>query len=224
MGFNDLGGGCDGLQRRPARVRAGFSIIEVVVTLSILVVAGSLFCQMLLSGRRVRQVNRESTLAADAARVVLERMRNESFLYVYRDYNEDPSDDPLGNGTGPGATFDVEGLEPLGDTEHPTVGTITFPTVTVQVGGGGGKLGGKSGGVSGGTVGTVHWYLREDSENELLGMPRDLNGDNKIDTVNHSTDYLILPVCVRLEWKSTTGTRKFELVTQLADVPLAEEP
>jgi len=198
--------------------RAGLSILEVLVTLSILVVAGSLFCQMLVSGRRIRLVNHEKTLAADAARVVLERMRNTPFLEIYRDYNEDPTDDAGGNGTGPGASFEVEGLSPLDGAG--AVGRVLFPTMAVQVSsgtsGGGGKLGGMGGGSLGGTT-VTQYHLREDVVDARLGMPRDLTGDNKIDSGNHSADYLLLPVCVRLEWKSGSGERHFEIVTQLGD-------
>jgi hypothetical protein len=201
--------------------RAGLSILEVLVTLSILVVAGSLFCQMLVSGRRIRLVNHEKTLAADAARVVLERMRNMPFLEVYRAYNEDPKDDPGGNGTGPGSTFGVEGLDPLDGAS--AVGKILFPSKMVQVAGGGGG-GGKTGLFGGGgIVGETYYHLHEDLVDARLGLPRDLTGDNKVDDQPHSSVYLLLPVCVRLEWKSGTGERHFEIVTQLADFPLRAE-
>lgn len=215
-----------GIRRPPgrssagARVRAGLSILEVLVTLSILVVAGSLFCQMLVSGRRIRLVNHEKTLAADAVRVVLEEMRNRPFLEVYRAYNEDPADDPGGTGTGPGATFDVEGL--VAPDGAAAVGRILFPTRAVQVqtgsSGGGGKIGGMGGGLGGATV--TQYQLREDVEDARLGMPRDLTGDNKIDAADHSAAYLLLPVCVRVEWRSGSSQRSFEIVTQLSEFPM----
>lgn len=202
---------------KPAHSRAGLTIVEIIVALSVLVVAASIFCQTLLSTARVRQLNRDNALAADAARVVLERMRNEPFLNIYRDYNEDPKDDPGGDGTGPGHLFDVQGLVAHDDAPQGKVGRITFPSLAVQVtSGGGGKLGG-GGGVLGGSVTTTQWHLREDVPDEGLGMPRDLNGNNVIDTANHSSDYLILPVRVRIEWKSGVGARRFDIVTQLGD-------
>ena len=193
--------------------RAGISLVEIVVALSVLVVAASIFGQMLLSTARLRAVNRENVLAADAARVVLERMRNEPFLNIFRDYNEDPKDDPGGNGTGPGYLFDVDGLQPLDGAPGGKVGRITFPSMSVEVtsGAGGGKKGGAIG------VTTIERHLREDYQDAGLGMPRDLDGDNKIDTANHGTNYLVLPVRVTIEWKSGTGARKFEIVTQFGD-------
>ena len=185
------------------------------MALSVLVVAASIFCQTLLSTSRLRQVNRENALAADAARVVLERMRNEPFLEVFRDYNEDPNDDPGGKATGPGHLFDVAGLEALDGAPGGKAGTVVFPSRAVQITqstGGTGKVGGM-----GGTTTTTQWQLREDVEDESLGMPRDLNGNNVVDTANHSSDYLILPVRVKIEWQSGTGSRRFEIVTQLGD-------
>lgn len=209
----------------PAHARAGLTIVEVIVALSVLVVAASIFCQTLLSTARVRQLNHDNALAADAARVVLERMRNEPYLHIYRDYNEDPKDDPGGTGTGPGNLFDVPGLQPRDDAPQGKVGRITFPSMAVQVtsgGGGGGKIG--LGGSSGGSVTTTEWHLREDVADEGLGMPRDLNGNNVIDTANHSSDYLVLPVRVRIEWKSGAGARRFDIVTQLGDFRKELEP
>ena len=66
--------------------------------------------------------------------------------------------------------------------------------------------------------------LREDFADESLGMPRDLDGNNKIEATDHSKGYILLPVKVRIEWKSGTATRHFELVTQLGDHRLPEEP
>jgi prepilin-type N-terminal cleavage/methylation domain-containing protein len=200
--------------RPRARSCAGFSLVEVVVALSVLVVAASIFCQTLLSTSRVRQLNRESTLAADGARVVLEEMRNRPFLAVFRDYNEDPKDDPAGLGTGPGHLFDVEGLEAIDGA--PSAGRVFFPSVAVETtvtSGGGGKLFG----YGGTSTTTISYHLREDVEDETLGMPRDLDGDNVVDALDHARSYLILPVRVRIEWKSGTSTRWFELVTQLGD-------
>lgn len=203
--------------------RAGLSLVEIVVALSVLVVAASIFCQTLLSTTRLRHLNRENTLAADAARVVLERMRNEPFLEIYRDYNVDPKDDPGGNGTGPGNLFDVEGLQPLDDAPAGRVGRIFFPDMAVQVAASGGSGGKKVVGAPP-TPPVTQWHLREDVADEGLGMPRDLNGNNVIDTANHSSDYLVLPVRVVIDWKSSAGARRFELVTQFGDFRLETAP
>lgn len=204
-----------------ARSRAGMSIVEVVVALSVLIVAASIFCQTLISTSRVRQLNRENMLAADAARVVIERMRNEPFLEVFRDWNEDPKDDPGGLGTGPGHLFEVQGLEALDGAAQGRAGRVLFPSKTVQVSTttkapGGGKLGTYT------TTITTQYHVREDSQDATLGMPRDLDGDNVIDTLDKTRSYVILPVRVRIEWKSGNATRRFEVVTQLGDFRKAD--
>ncbi|MSR62805.1 MAG: hypothetical protein EXS08_10220 [Planctomycetes bacterium] len=213
------------------------SLVEVVVALSVLVVAASIFGQMLISTTRLRQVNHQNALAADAARVVLERMRNEPLLEVYRDFNEDPKDDPKGIGTGPGHLFDVPGLEAAEGAPGGRVGRVYLPSVAVEVagssgtGGASGVSGGKKG-LGGGTDDSaagagatqVQWQLREDFGEQSLGMPRDLDGNNKIEAADRSKGYILLPVKVRIEWKSGTATRHFELVTQLGDYRLAEQP
>ena len=206
--------------RRPPR-RRGVAIVEVVVALSVLVVAASIFSQMLLSTSRLRQMNRENALAADAARVVLEEMRNRPFLDIYRAYNEDPKDDPGGQGTGPGYLFRVDGLTPLDGAPQGKPGRIVLPSMQVQVTTSSGT-GGKKAIGTGTTTVVTQWQLRETYVDEKLGMPRDLNGNNVVDTANHSSDYLILPVRIQIQWKSATGPRKVEVVTQLADFLLEE--
>ena len=44
-----------------------------------------------------------------------------------------------------------------------------------------------------------------------LGMPRDLDGQGGIDAQDHSNDYCILPVTVRLEWRGAAGDSQLDL-------------
>jgi len=218
-----------GLEGPPgSRARRGLTLVEIVVALSVMVVAASIFCQMLISTTRLRQQNRENALATDAARVVIERMRNTPFLDVYRSFNEDPDDDPLGKGTGPGHLFEVKGLTPRADAPQGMVGRIVLPSVLVTTTsgsggtGGGGKVGAAGAGAGGSTT-TTHWQLREDYQDAELGLPRDLNGNNVVDTADHSSDYLILPVRILIQWKGIAGARSMEVLTQLGDMRLEDE-
>jgi hypothetical protein len=212
------------------RPRAGLTVVEVVVALSVLVVAVSIFCQMLVSTARMRSMNRESLLAADAARVAIERLRNEDFATVWRRYNETPSDDPGGAGTGPGARFAVEGLESVEGAPVGMVGRYVFPTRVIAglqgTGLGGLQLGGGKAAASdssGGEGAATTYELREDLVDASLGMPRDLDGDNVIDDQDHALDYLILPVRIELEWLSSSGVRRFTITTQLTDFRREED-
>lgn len=208
-----------------ARGERGTTILELMVVLTIMLVAVSIFYQMVGSTRRLQEVNHENAVAAEAARAIVERLRNEEFTQVFVLYNQDPDDDPDGSGTAPGPRFEVDGLEPLAG--QPLVGEVAFPEYWVEVveeeesgtlSGGGGftTLGG--GGSTTTTTSYWEWQLREDFEDEELGLPRDLNGDNILDDLDHADDYLILPVRIRLEWQGVAGTRRFELFTMLCDV------
>ena len=50
-----------------------------------------------------------------------------------------------------------------------------------------------------------------------MGMPRDLDGDGVIDALDHSGDYRLLPVLVRVAWRGSSGPAKLEFRTMLAD-------
>ena len=182
--------------RRRAHSRAGVTLLESVIALAVMTVAVSLFSSMVLSTSKQRVLNHEFPTASEAVRVVLERMRNEDFEDVYAMYNSDPLDDPEGAGMAPGHRFAVEGLEPLEGVADGMVGEIRFPTLD-----------------NGGAL-----ELREDSEDETLGMPRDLNGDSIVDDVDHSGDYILLPICVVVDWEGRHGPRHIEFFTMFADL------
>jgi type II secretory pathway pseudopilin PulG len=85
--------------------------------------------------------------------------------------------------------FAVRGLTPLAADVDGMVGAISFPTVAGQ--------------------------LREDVVDAGLGMPRDLDGDGVVDAADHSGDYNLLPVRVRLSWRGVSGNRTVDLTTIL---------
>ena len=116
-------------------------------------------------------------------------MRAQPFDQVYALYNADPADDPLGPGTAPGAGFAVPGLSAVPGDADGLVGLVVFP----EVGG----------------------ELREDSADADLGMPRDLDLDGAVDDVDHSGNYGVLPVLVRVEWRGKGPARRLDLFTTL---------
>jgi type II secretory pathway pseudopilin PulG len=175
-------------QSMPAVSRRGFSIVEMVVVFAIVTVAISMFARTLASSKKLDPMATETTIAASAARTMIERMKNNPFEHVFPLYNRVPSDDPGGVGTGPGAEFDVPGLTPI--TPGAKCGTIIFPGDRPN--------------------------LREDVEDAMLGMPRDLNADGVIDNLDHSGDCMLIPVRVRVEWimhGSKDTHRSFEMYT-----------
>jgi hypothetical protein len=54
-------------------------------------------------------------------------------------------------------------------------------------------------------------FLAENEVDPALGLTRDLNGDGAIDALDHSGDYRLLPVRVRVAWSGATGDRQIEL-------------
>ncbi len=214
--------------RRRAR---GTTIVELMVVFSVMLVAVSIFYQMVLSTKRLRILNHENAVAIEAARAVVERMRNEDFEQVFALYNADPTDDPAGPGTAPGHRFPVESLDPLPAAADGCVGEVELPAELVEpppAGGGGagpqigglvgGALGGGGGGAGlGGAAAVPEWQVREDFVDARLGMPRDLNGDSVIDQLDHSQDYLILPVRVRMRWQGVFGERTLDLYTMVGE-------
>ena len=125
-----------------------------------------------------------------------EQIQEQTFSDVFYLYNSDPGDDPGGVGTAQGAGFLVEGLSSRSGDADGVVGRIAFPSAS---------LGGSA--VS----------LREDVSVPALGTPRDLNGDGLVDTLDHSADYIVLPVSVHIEWVGAAGNLSAELHLLLAN-------
>lgn len=161
------------------------------MVLAILTVGIGLFVQTMTSMHKMAPLNRETALAGERGYAIVETMRSVPFAEVFARFNEDPGDDPVGV-VSPGAGFDVPGLAAQDGDADGFVGRIVFPTL---------------GGV-----------LREDVDDDDLGMPRDLNGDASVDGDDRSADYTVLPVLVRMEWQGELGNRDVELYVTLADL------
>lgn len=99
-------------------------------------------------------------------------------------YNAYDSDDPDGPGTAEGPTFNVHGLSPL--TSHPAVGRIEFPPHTQLV--------------PGGPI-----YIAENTVDEVLGMPRDLDGDGTVSSGVEASRIGLLPARIVMEWQGAGG-------------------
>ena len=173
------------------RSRQGGSIIELVVAIAV-VMAGMLsFSRALTESVALGEKNRETALATAAAQGIVEELYAADVGNVFALYNDEPDDDPEGSGTAPGSRFDAAGLvaRPQDGGQQ---GRIFFPT-------------------DAGTPGE----LREDLSDSKLRVPLDLNLDGGVDDVDHSGDYRILPVLVRVAWMDGTEERELEVTTIL---------
>lgn len=181
---------CLGWSATPDR---GFTLIELMVSFSALMVILLGFSRLLLSSRMASSTTHEATLAKEAARGMLERLEAADFSQVFALYNEDGADDPAGANSAPGKGFAVPGLAaPEGDADG-LPGEILFP---VQAG-----------------------QLREDlGKTWLFGPIDDLDCDGNPlgpDADDHAGDYCLLPVVVRVQWSGAgrnNGTVEFRTV------------
>lgn len=168
-------------------------MVELMFAVVILAVAVCGLSSSILSSMVLDRVNRETTVAQQAAREMLERIHGEEFREVFHAF-----DAVAGNYGGldveQGPGFAVPGLDArVGDPDG-LVGRVEFPTLDV-------------GGVQ---------ELREDVADADLGMPRDLDGNGLIDAVDVSATYVLLPVRVVIEWRGVRGDRQLTLESVLS--------
>lgn len=168
------------------------TLVEVMVALVILTVSTYMLSSTITAAVAHSEIKRERALAVEAAMNVLETMRAYPFEELHRLYNDDPNDDPDGVGTAPGPHFAAPGLSPVTGDADGFVGRVLLP----------------------GMEATLH----EDVVIDELGMPRDLDGDLKVDDEDHADDYMILPAKVFVEWEGTAGSRVFEMSTMFSQM------
>ncbi len=163
-----------------SRARRGAMLLEVSIAAAVLAVALTGLLSVIVSANTLRKVNRETAIANEAARELIENAQGLAFDQILANYQANPD-------------FDVQGLRVQNGDADGFAGEVMFPTVT-----------------NGGVV-----ELREDVQDAALGMPRDLNGDGVIDSANHAGDYVLLPMRIRLQWRSVTGNRTLDIETLL---------
>ncbi|MEZ6018879.1 MAG: hypothetical protein R3F17_01915 [Planctomycetota bacterium] len=161
-----------------------------MISLTVLTVAVYLMSSTITATMAHSSKRKERTLALEAAMNQLEAMRALPFRELAQRFNADPTDDPDGPGTAQGNLFVVPGLSP--QEGQPAVGTIEMPLVANRV--------------------------REDVVIPKLGMPRDLNGDFVVDADDHSDNYMLLPIRVRVAWAGTGGNRELVMTSMYSAV------
>jgi hypothetical protein len=167
-------------------------LLDVLIAMVVLVVAVGGLSGSVVSSLKLARVNEETALADDAARAMSERIQGVDFRDIFATFNDSPADDP-GGLPAPGSAFAVPGLNLQEGDADGMAGTILFPTNPAGM------------------------VLREDVADASLGMPRDLTGDGLWDAADHSGDYVMLPVTIRVDWAGVTGNRSLELDLLLVD-------
>ncbi|MEW6071022.1 MAG: hypothetical protein AB1726_00315 [Planctomycetota bacterium] len=185
------------IHRRSRSPRAGATLIEAVAGMGVVLLSMVGFARVVLFADLHPEADHEYLLAREAVQRTIDDLSWTSFREVYARYNEDPFDDPDGAGTASGDRFSVPGLAPRSPDPETAVGRISFPTIFDF---------------------DCGLALREDVLDPALGMPRDLNGDGQVDRRDHSRDYALLPVRVRVEWRGAAGPSVLEVETLIGDL------
>jgi prepilin-type N-terminal cleavage/methylation domain-containing protein len=182
-------------RNRRARARRGMSLLEVLVSISVLVIGLAGFLQTIVTTSSMESTTSDHSAAAAAARAAIENMRSTPFDEVFARYNSDADDDLAG--ANPGAFFTIDGLRQMPGAPAGQVGEIVMPVDAAAPG-----------------------VLREDLVAEALGFPADLdlNADGDTLDVDNTADYRLLPVIVRVSWESRRGPQVFELRTILGEL------
>lgn len=176
-----------------------FTLVEVLVATTVVMFALSMFVQVVLEVTRAREVAQGDARVGRTATSTVEMRHGQDFFELYALFNEDPSDDPDGPGSAPGAVLRVDGVRPL--PGQVAAGRVRFPELPDPDDPG-------------------RMQLREDVVDRALGMPRDLDLDGLIDSEDHADDYVILPFALEFRWQTRAGPRSFRMFSMLSEMRL----
>lgn len=165
---------------------AGFTLVEVSVSITVLVLGVLGMLASVTTGDRLILENRETRQAFVAAQTMFAELQSQPIETVFQRYNGTKSDDPGGGTLSPGSTFTACGLARFTADSGEATGELRFPS-------------------SNGT------HLREDLDLPSLGMPRDLDGDGVISQTPLTKTPLILPVAITVRWQTSKGPREVEV-------------
>lgn len=170
--------------------RAGFSLVDVCLSMALLVVALGVLIGSTFSALELDRSNASLALANQALRGLSEEMQAMPIdevldAYVMLEGEQDSIRDTKL------ARLTMREKLLADDAGHLPVARATFPL----------DADGRT--------------LREDLDAPELGLPRDLDGDGAIDADDHRADFRILPVVLELEWVSPSGPQTLRMSTVL---------
>lgn len=178
------------MMSRKRKTNGGFSLIEVVLSVSLFAMAAGAASSAFLGSSALSRSNLETAVAVDAAQSAVDAMRSVEFGQVFALFNGTEADGQ--HPDWPAEGFDVPGLQARPEDPDGRVGRIEFPGDGVRV--------------------------FENIADRDLGLPRDLDGDGGIDQDDHAGDYRVLPVRVWIEWTGHSGDRSMSFVTTLGQL------
>ncbi|MEE8466854.1 MAG: prepilin-type N-terminal cleavage/methylation domain-containing protein, partial [Planctomycetota bacterium] len=165
----------------PRFARGGFTLIEVMIAMIVLLIALMALTSTSLVVHSVNESDRLRRKALSGLRTAVERRQSRSTALI--DSDTGWANDLVlayGGGGNPGPLFSVRGLDPWeGEASLGTIQIITDETDTD------------------GILGVN------------LGMPKDLNADGDTLSTDVTADAQLLPVIVRVRWEGAAGQREF---------------
>lgn len=164
---------------------AGFTLVEVSVSIAVLVLGVLGMLASVTTGDRLILENRETRQAFVAAQTMFAELQAQPIETVFQRYNGTNADDP-GGVTSPGSTFTACGLARFTTDGGEASGVLRFPSSNGN-------------------------QLREDLDDPTLGMPRDLDGDGVISHAPLTKTPLVLPVAISVRWQTSKGPREVEV-------------
>jgi prepilin-type N-terminal cleavage/methylation domain-containing protein len=172
----------------------GLTIVEVVMAMAIIAIALLALMASVISSMTLVEVNRQESLAMNAAREKFAEMQSTPLGSVFTTFRN--------------TSFSVPGIATV------NAGRIYFPMS-------GGTSGNQNSGNLDETVNTVTNYtapaeIQTISDFKLASttasagtyVPRDLNRDGDANDTNVSTDYILVPVKIRIRWETIQGERE----------------
>lgn len=170
-----------GTEEKRNRRTAGFSLVELAIAISILLIGMVSVITASSQMHSLRRQTRDRVLAQNGVRSIAERIQGRSFQLA----QEDPSTwaQNLVAEFGPGSANEFLGITEL----DALTGTPAVATVRV---------------VTDETVGDAELMT-------AIGMPRDLNGDGDAGDLDVRPDAVLLPVVITASWRSTSGPQTY---------------
>jgi type II secretory pathway pseudopilin PulG len=179
--------------RRRVRREAGFALIDLLVAATILALALLGHASTVLGGHRLSRSVEHRTVALEAARQFVERIRSDAdWTGLYATFVSLYSPTAGANGMvgRPATDYYADFITPR------DLGTVRVLVSVPRVGA----------------------DLREDAALPGFGLPNDLNADGTIDANPHQSDYVVLPVAIRFSWFPAGETvQSVEISTWLSE-------
>ncbi|MBI3831789.1 MAG: prepilin-type N-terminal cleavage/methylation domain-containing protein [Planctomycetes bacterium] len=186
--------------------RRGMTLVEVMVTLAVLTIAMTGALSVYFTHIRTEMTSEERRRAALAAQAKLDEIRSAiaggaSLDQIFNDYGPLPLP-----GGGPKATFDVEGLRPIGKLATGTVSIISDEAPNEADFGIDYRAKAMPPKIFGVDINGDRKY----SGASPYPFPLDLNGNG---TTEHfvAAGFRLLPVVVTIQWNGTYGTERMDI-------------